>query len=128
MISLTNLLSFNVGSVCIFDLLNLNVNTFSFQGLLPKDIDLTYASQKCKEVLLDTLGVQATPKVIVVSSPKIISYQEDIIATAAREALKNSSNTERSKILEYENIILNLQTKITEYENYIKEKYIPPTP
>ena len=97
-------------------------------GPLPKDIDLTYASQKCKEVLLDTLGVQATPKVIVVSSPKIISYQEDIIATAAREALKNSSNTERSKILEYENTILNLQTKITEYENYIKEKYIPPVP
>lgn len=97
-------------------------------GPLPKDIDLTYASQKCKEVLLDTLGVQATPKVIVVSSPKIISYQEDIIATAAREVLKNSSNTERSKILEYENTILNLQAKITEYENYIKEKYIPPAP
>lgn len=95
-------------------------------GPLPNDLDLTYASQKCKELLLSILGVQSTPKTIIVSSPKLVSYEEDLIATAARNALKTNSNTEYSKILELENRIAELQTKINTYEEFIKDKYIPP--
>ena len=95
-------------------------------GPLPKDIDLTYATQKCKDVLLDTLGVNSTPKVIIVSTDKLMSYEEDTIATAAREILIKQSNTEKSKIIELENRLATANTKIAALEEYIKNKYIPP--
>ena len=95
-------------------------------GPLPKDIDLTYATQKCKDVLLDIIGVNSTPKVIIVSTDKLMSYEEDTIATSAREVLIKQSNTERSKIIELENRLATANTKIAALEEYIKNKYIPP--
>ena len=106
-------------------LYNVKILGFSL-GPLPKDIDLTYATQKCKDVLLDTLGVNSTPKVIIVSTDKLMSYEEDTIATAAREILIKQSNTEKSKIIELENRLATANTKIAALEEYIKNKYIPP--
>ena len=106
-------------------LYNVKILGFSL-GPLPKDIDLTYATQKCKDVLLDTLGVNSTPKVVIVSTDKLMSYEEDAIATAAREILIKQSNTERSKIIELENRLATANTKIAALEEYIKNKYIPP--
>lgn len=106
-------------------LYNVKVLGFSL-GPLPKDLDLSYASQKCKELLLDILGVNSTPKVIIVSTDKVVSYEEDVIAVAAREALRGTSNTERSKIIDLQNRLATATSKIMALEDYIKEKHIPP--
>ena len=106
-------------------LYNVKVLGFSL-GPLPKDLDLSYASQKCKELLLDILGVNSTPKVIIVSTDKVISYEEDVIAVAAREAQRGTSNTERSKIIDLQNRLATATSKIMALEDYIKEKHIPP--
>lgn len=98
-------------------------------GALPANIDLTFVNQQVVQVLHDSLGVDTTVKIGVVSRTAVMNQSDSKNIETARQAKIANSQTDHAKLLAAQQQIAVLTAKVSSLEQYIiNNNQATPTP
>lgn len=89
-------------------------------GPLPDEMDLTILFNRIKDVIRDTIGIQTEVLPVVISEMSLVSKEQHDTLLAARQALINETTTERARILELENQLVQLKEHNSALTTYIQ--------
>lgn len=89
-------------------------------GAIPDTLDLSILNTSISNVVYDTIGIRPVIKTVVVTPPALILNEDHEVLEAARVANITTRKSDKNKLLDAENLIATLKTKITSLENYIK--------
>lgn len=90
-------------------------------GPLPDTLDLTFARNEVSQTLSDVIGVAPTVELAKAPMSGVITPSDHQTQTAARNAAKTNSTTERAKRLAAEEQVTRLQQKVAFLEDLIRD-------
>jgi hypothetical protein len=91
---------------------------------MPADKDFSNLETSIRNLVMDTIGVTCTTKVVETSMVSLISYEQHEIKQTQRDAAAVNNLTDRSKHMKALQDIASLQQKILLLESYIEQNNI----
>lgn len=88
-------------------------------GAIPDSLDLNSLYGYMHDLVRDTLGVESEVKSVAISETKLMSKEQHDSLELARLDLINTTQTERSRIIELERLVTTLQEQNSALEQYI---------
>lgn len=95
---------------------------------VPDSLDLTFLQNRMKDLVFDTLGVQAEIRPVIASPSSIISQTEHDALESARAAVIANNKTDYAKYLQAKAELDAARAKIAILEQYIVDNAPPVTP
>lgn len=90
-------------------------------GAIPDDMDLSHLYTQMSNLVRDVIGIDSTVKSVAISDTTLITKEDHDTYEVARLELIQSSQTERSRVIELEALVNKLKQNNQALEEYINE-------
>lgn len=97
-------------------------------AILPVSLDLAYLKQRLADVVLETVGVTTTARVVNTTDPMLITQEQHTVVEATRTLAVTEVKTDYAKYLEQKKLAESLQTRNNLLEQYIVDQRSQSTP